>query len=55
MVDAETIEGLCLLARKQFAINKFCKIDDYGDADFNEVSSSSINENLVFALSHVPF
>ena len=48
--DNTAIEDLCLLAREQLTIHKLCKMDDYSDAPFNEVSST-ITENLVNALS----
>ena len=49
--DNATIEDLCLIARKQLTIHNLCKIDGYADAVFNEVSNSTINENLVNVLS----
>ena len=49
--DNVTIDDRCLFARKQFTIHKLCKMDDYADAAFNEVISSTINENLVNSMS----
>ena len=50
--DNTAIEDLCLLARKQLTIHNLCKMDDYSDGAFNEVSST-ITENLVNALSKI--
>ena len=50
--DNTAIEDLCLLARKQLTIHNLCKMDDYTDGAFNEVSST-ITENLVSALSKI--
>ena len=48
--ETTTVEDLCLLARKQLTIHNLCKIDDYGEGVFSEMSST-ISENLVTALS----
>ena len=38
--DNTAIDDLCLLARKQLTIHNLCKMDDYSDGAFNEVSST---------------
>ena len=48
--DNNTVDDLCLLARRQLTIHNLCRMDDYTEGAFNEMSST-ISENLVNALS----
>ena len=49
--DSTAIEDLSLLARRQLTNHNLCKMDDYSDGAFNEVSST-ITENLECTLKN---
>ena len=50
--DTATVDDLCLLARRQLTIHNLCKIDDFGENAFNEVSVT-VSDNLVNALTKI--
>ena len=50
--DGTTVDDLCLLARRQLTIHNLCKIDDFGENAFSEVSAT-VSDNLVNALTKI--
>ena len=48
--DTDTVDDLCLFARRQLTIHNLCKTDEYADGAFSEMSNT-VSENLVNALS----
>ena len=49
---ATPVQDLCTLARKLITIRDMCKIDDYPEDGFNEVSEK-VNESLINALAKI--
>ena len=47
-----TVDDICLLARTQLTISNLCKIDDFAENAFNEVSAS-VSDNLGNVLSKI--
>ena len=50
--DTDTVDDLCLFARRQLTIHNLCKTDEYEDGAFSEMSNT-VSEYLVNALSKV--